>query len=65
MGVLERHLLQRRPSAEVAAELGLTVATVNVNLFARPRSLAEAHVDLLEELADGVEPLPRAPWCQP
>ena len=57
----ERHLLQRRPSAAVAAELGLTVATVNVNcsrVLGRVRKLCVEH---LEGLADGVEPLPGRP----
>jgi RNA polymerase sigma-70 factor (ECF subfamily) len=54
----ERHLLQRRPSAEVARELALTVAAVNVNgsrILARVRKLCIEH---LEGLADGLEPLP-------
>ena len=57
----ERHLLQRRPSAEVAGELGLSVAAVNVNcsrVLARVRKLCTEH---LEGLADGVEPLPGRP----
>jgi RNA polymerase sigma-70 factor (ECF subfamily) len=57
----ERHLLQRRPSAQVAAELGLTVAAVNVNgsrILARVRKLCVEH---LEGLADGLEPLPGRP----
>jgi RNA polymerase sigma factor (sigma-70 family) len=54
----ERHLLERRPSAEVADELGLTVTAVNVNgsrILARVRKLCVEH---LEGLADGLEPLP-------
>ncbi len=57
----ERHLLQRRPSAEVAGELGLTVAAVNVNcsrVLERVRKLCVEH---LEGLADGLEPLPGRP----
>jgi RNA polymerase sigma-70 factor (ECF subfamily) len=57
----ERHLLQRRPSAEVAGELGLTVAAVNVNcsrILGRVRKLCVEH---LEGLADGLEPLPERP----
>jgi RNA polymerase sigma-70 factor (ECF subfamily) len=57
----ERHLLQRRPSAEVARELGLTVNAVNVNgsrILVRVRKICEEH---LEGLADGLEPLPERP----
>jgi RNA polymerase sigma factor (sigma-70 family) len=57
----ERHLLRRRPSTEVAAELGLTVTAVNVNcsrILARVRKLCIEH---LEGLADGLEPLPGRP----
>jgi RNA polymerase sigma factor (sigma-70 family) len=57
----ERHLLQRRPSAEVAVELGLSVAAVNVNcsrILGRVRKLCTEH---LEGLADGLEPLPGRP----
>ena len=57
----ERHLLQRRPSAEVAGELGLSVAAVNVNcsrILDRVRKLGFEH---LEGLADGHEPLPGRP----
>jgi RNA polymerase sigma factor (sigma-70 family) len=57
----ERHLLQRRPTADVAAELGLTAAAVNVNssrILARVRKLCVEH---LEGLADGLEPLPGRP----
>jgi RNA polymerase sigma factor (sigma-70 family) len=57
----ERHLLQRRPSAEVAGELGLSVAAVNVNcsrILDRVRKLCIEH---LEGLADGLEPLPGKP----
>jgi RNA polymerase sigma factor (sigma-70 family) len=57
----ERHLLQRRPTADVAAELGLTVSAVNVNssrILERVRKLCVEH---LEGLADGLEPLPERP----
>jgi RNA polymerase sigma-70 factor (ECF subfamily) len=57
----ERYLLRRRPSAEVARELGLTVNAVNANgsrILARVRKLC---VDHLEGLADGLEPLPGRP----
>jgi RNA polymerase sigma factor (sigma-70 family) len=57
----ERHLLRRRPSAEIAGELGLTVAAVNVNcsrILGRVRKLC---VDHLEGLADGVDLLPGRP----
>lgn len=57
----ERHLLRRRPSVEVAEELGLTVAAVNVNcsrILGRVRKLCVEH---LEGLADGVEHLPDGP----
>jgi RNA polymerase sigma factor (sigma-70 family) len=57
----ERHLLQRRPTADVANELGVTAAAVNVNssrILARVRKLCVEH---LEGLADGLEPLPGRP----
>ncbi len=57
----ERHLLQRRPSAEVAAELGLTVAAVNVNASRVLDRVRKLCVDHLEGLADGNEPLPGRP----
>ncbi len=54
----ERHLLQRRPSAEVAGELGLTANAVDINcsrVLERIRRFCREH---LEELADGVNVLP-------
>jgi RNA polymerase sigma-70 factor (ECF subfamily) len=57
----ERHLLQRRPSTDVATELGLKVTAVNVNssrILERVRKLCVEH---LEGLADGLEPLPERP----
>jgi RNA polymerase sigma-70 factor (ECF subfamily) len=57
----ERHLLQRRPSAEVAAELGLTPNAVDVNtsrILDRVRKFCTEH---LEELADGLDALPGEP----
>jgi RNA polymerase sigma-70 factor (ECF subfamily) len=57
----ERHLLQGRPSAEVAGELGLSVNAVDVNcsrILARLRKFCAEH---LEELADRLDPLPARP----
>jgi RNA polymerase sigma-70 factor (ECF subfamily) len=57
----ERHVLQRRPSAEVAAELGLTVAAVNVNCSRVLGRVRKVCVERLEGLADGLESLPGRP----
>jgi RNA polymerase sigma-70 factor (ECF subfamily) len=57
----ERHLLQGRPSAEVAAELGLTVNAVNLNssrVLGRVRGFCAGY---LEGLADDLDPLPNRP----
>jgi RNA polymerase sigma-70 factor (ECF subfamily) len=57
----ERHLLQSRPSAEVAAELGLTVNAVNLNssrVLARVRDFCAGY---LEGLTDDLDPLPDRP----
>jgi RNA polymerase sigma-70 factor (ECF subfamily) len=54
----ERHLLQRRPSAEVAAELGLTVNRVDVNSARVLDRVRKFCAEYLEVLADGVKPLP-------
>ncbi|HZW30670.1 MAG TPA: sigma-70 family RNA polymerase sigma factor [Isosphaeraceae bacterium] len=57
----ERHLLQGRPTAEVAGELGLSTNAVAVNgsrILDRVRKFC---AEYLEELADGPEPLPRRP----
>jgi hypothetical protein len=51
-------VLQRRPGAEVAGDLGLTVNSVNVHcsrILGRVRKLCNEH---LEGLADGDEFLP-------
>jgi hypothetical protein len=61
----DRHVLQRRPSAEVASELGLTVNNVDVNssrILDRVRKLC---AEYLEELADGVDVLPAEPSAGP
>jgi RNA polymerase sigma-70 factor (ECF subfamily) len=52
------HLLQRRPSAEVAAELGLTVNRVDVNSSRVLERVRKFCAEYLEVLADGVKPLP-------
>jgi RNA polymerase sigma-70 factor (ECF subfamily) len=57
----ERHLLQGRPSAEIAGELGLSANAVDINcsrILARVRKFC---AEYLEELADGLEPLPARP----
>jgi RNA polymerase sigma-70 factor (ECF subfamily) len=54
----ERHILQRRPSAEVAAELGLTANMVDVNCSRIVDRVRRFCLEYLEELADGVKPLP-------
>jgi RNA polymerase sigma-70 factor (ECF subfamily) len=57
----EGHLLQRKPSALVAHELGLSVNAVNINcsrILDRIRRFCAEHQ---EDLADGLEPLPGAP----
>ena len=54
----EQHVLRGRPSAEVAAELGLTANAVTVNasrVLARLRDHCRTY---LEELADGDDALP-------
>jgi RNA polymerase sigma-70 factor (ECF subfamily) len=58
---LERHLLRRRPSAEVAHELGLTVAAVNMNCSRVLGRVRKVCIEHLEGLADGLEPLPGRP----
>ena len=57
----DRHLLQGRPAAEVAGELGLSANAVNVNSSRILDRLRRFCAEYLEELADGVEPLPRRP----
>jgi RNA polymerase sigma-70 factor (ECF subfamily) len=54
----ERHILQRRPSAEVAAELGLTANGVDVNCSRILDRVRKFCLGYLEELADGAKPLP-------
>ena len=54
----EGHLLLRKPSAVVARELGCSANAVNVNcsrILGRIRKFCAEH---LEDLADGLEPLP-------
>ena len=57
----ERHLLQGRPSAEVAGELGLSVNSVDVNCSRILARLRKFCADYLEDLADGLDPLPQRP----
>ncbi len=57
----ERHLLEGRPSAAVAGELGLTANAVDINcsrILDRVRKFCAEH---LEELADGLDALPGGP----
>ncbi len=57
----EGHVLERKPSALVARELGLSVNAVNVNcsrVLDRIRRFCAEH---LEDLADGLDPLPAGP----
>jgi hypothetical protein len=57
----ERHLLERRPSAQVAGELGISANAVQVNssrVLDRVRKFCALY---LEELADGLDPLPTGP----
>jgi RNA polymerase sigma-70 factor (ECF subfamily) len=57
----ERHLLKRKSSAQVARDLGLSVNAVNINssrILDRIRRYCTEH---LEDLADGLEPLPEKP----
>ena len=57
----DRHLLQGRPTAEVAEELGLSANAVDINSSRILDRLRRFCAEYLEELADGVEPLPRRP----
>jgi RNA polymerase sigma-70 factor (ECF subfamily) len=54
----ERHLLQRRPSAEIASELGLTANAVDVNSSRVLERVRKFCAEYLEELADGIDVLP-------
>ena len=57
----EQHLLQGRPSAEVAGELGLSVNSVDVNCSRILARLRKFCAEYLEELADGLDLLPTGP----
>src|SRR5262245_51004235 len=57
----DRHLLQGRPTAEVAEELGLSANAVNVNSSRILDRLRRFCAEYLEELADGIDPLPPRP----
>jgi RNA polymerase sigma-70 factor (ECF subfamily) len=57
----ERHLIQRRPSVEVARELGLTANAVDVNSSRILERVREYCAEYLEDLADGVDVLPAEP----
>jgi hypothetical protein len=61
----DRHVLQRRPSAEVASELGLTANNVDVNSSRILDRVREFCAEYLEELADGVDVLPAEPPARP
>jgi len=57
----EGHLLQRKPSAQVARDLGCSANAVNINcsrILDRIRRFCAVH---LEDLADGLEPMPGEP----
>ena len=57
----EGHVLQRKPSALVARDLGLSANAVNINcsrILDRIRRFCAEH---REDLADGLEPLPGEP----
>jgi RNA polymerase sigma factor (sigma-70 family) len=57
----EGHLLKRKPSTQVAGELGLSANAVNINcsrILDRIRRFCAEH---LEDLADGLEPFPGGP----
>jgi RNA polymerase sigma-70 factor (ECF subfamily) len=57
----EGHLIERKPSAQIAHELGVSVNAVNINssrILDRIRRYCAEH---LEDLADGQEPLPGKP----
>jgi RNA polymerase sigma-70 factor (ECF subfamily) len=55
------HLLQRRPSVEVARELDLTVNNVDVNSSRILERVRKFCAEYLEDLADGVDVLPAEP----
>ena len=57
----ERHLLQGRPSAEVAGELGLSANAVDINCSRILDRVRKFCAEYLEELADGLDPLPGRP----
>jgi RNA polymerase sigma-70 factor (ECF subfamily) len=61
----KRHLLDRRPSAEVASELGLTANAVDVNSSRILDRVREFCASYLKELADGVDVLPAEPSAGP
>jgi RNA polymerase sigma factor (sigma-70 family) len=54
----ERHLLKRRPSAQVASELGLSANAVDINCSRVLDRVRKLCIEYLEELADGSDPLP-------
>jgi RNA polymerase sigma-70 factor (ECF subfamily) len=57
----ERHLLHGRPSAEVAGELGLSANAVDINCSRILDRVRKFCAEYLEELADGLDPLPGRP----
>jgi RNA polymerase sigma-70 factor, ECF subfamily len=56
----ERHVLHRIPSAEVASELGVSANAVDINCSRVLERLRRFCAEHLEELADGLDPMPRA-----
>jgi RNA polymerase sigma-70 factor (ECF subfamily) len=56
----ERHVLHRMPSAEVARELGVSANAVDVNCSRVLERLRRFCAEHLEELVDGLDPMPGA-----
>jgi RNA polymerase sigma-70 factor (ECF subfamily) len=61
----DRHVLQMRPSAQVAGELDLTVNAVDVNSSRILDRVRKFCTEYLEDLADGVDVLPAEPSAGP
>jgi RNA polymerase sigma-70 factor, ECF subfamily len=55
------HVLERKPSALVARELGLSTNAVNINCSRTLDRIRRFCAEYLEDLADGVAPLPGKP----
>ena len=54
----ERHLLQRRPSAQVASELGISANAVDINCSRVLDRVRQLCTECLEELANGLDASP-------